>query len=459
MIHTMENMADDVSTRQAQNRFGDASEDDVYHLLTNINSKNTAKSTKFAVKLLRDYCLAKELDVDFENLPVSELCTLLKGFYINLRRHNGELYTRSSFLVVRQSLNRFLRNPPVSKSFDIMADSTFNNANDAFKAMCKKMRQEGKGKIQHKPSIQKGDIVKLYNHPRVFNPNIPTGLLNKVFFEVMLYFCRRGQENLRDLKVSDFDILTDDSGKRYVSKVTSELTKNHQGAQTEEFEPEGGRMYETKTAMCPLASFVRYLEKRNPNCSALLQRPKDEFDENGNSWFQNKPLGKNTLGDMMTSISKAASLSKVYSNHCIRATCITLLNEAGFEGRHIITISGHRSEESIKSYCRDTTNKQKREMSKFVSEFTTVTETQSENLTVEFDNSVTEDELVLSASQTDEIIDEIVQGEVELQPLTDITNIPNTNQQVKIDSKVAPHSTGSGFMFHDCNVTINMVQP
>ncbi|CAG2195428.1 Dixin [Mytilus edulis] len=114
-----------------------------------------------------------------------------------------------------------------------------NNANDAFKAMCKKMRQEGKGKIQHKPSIQKGDIVKLYNHSRVFNPNIPTGLLNKVFFEVMLYFCRRGQENLRDLKVSDFDILTDDSGKRYVSKVTSELTKNHQGAQTEEFEPEG----------------------------------------------------------------------------------------------------------------------------------------------------------------------------------------------------------------------------
>ena len=83
------------------------------------------------MKLLRDYCLAKELDVEFENLPVSELCTLLKGFYINLRRHNGELYTRSSFLVVRQSLNRFLRNPPVSKSFDIMADSTFNNANDA----------------------------------------------------------------------------------------------------------------------------------------------------------------------------------------------------------------------------------------------------------------------------------------------------------------------------------------
>lgn len=120
----------------------------------------------------------------------------------------------------------------------------------------------------------------------------------------------------------------------------------------------------------------------------------DDFDEDGNSWFQNKPLGKNTLGDMMTCISEATNWSKVYSNHCFRTSCITLLNEAGFEGRHIITISVHRSDESIKSYCHDTTNKQKREMSKLVSDYTNVTETQSENMTVEFDNSVTDEELV-----------------------------------------------------------------
>jgi hypothetical protein len=75
---------------------------------------------------------------------------------------------------------------------------------------------------------------------------------------------------------------------------------------------------------------------------------------------------------MMADISKAAKLSRVYTNHWIRATCITLLTEAGFEGRHIITLSGHRSEESIKSYCRDTSEEQKRDMSKSISAFTTV---------------------------------------------------------------------------------------
>jgi hypothetical protein len=68
----------------------------------------------------------------------------------------------------------------------------------------------------------------------------------------------------------------------------------------------------------------------------------------------------------------AAKLSRVYTNHCIRATCITLLSEAGFEGRHIITLSGHRSEEGIKGYCRDTSEEQKRDMSKSISAFTTV---------------------------------------------------------------------------------------
>ena len=65
----------------------------------------------------------------------------------------------------------------------------------------------------------------MYNHPRVFNPNIPSGLLSKVFFEIILYFCRRGQENLREMKPDDFETKTDDDGQQYICKVTSELTK------------------------------------------------------------------------------------------------------------------------------------------------------------------------------------------------------------------------------------------
>ena len=175
-----------------------------------------------------------------------------------------------------------------------------------------------------------------------------------------------------------------------------------------------------------------------------------------------KPLCKNTLGEFMSKISERAALSRIYTNHCIRATCITLLSEAGFEGRHIITVSSHHSEESVKSYCRETSNEQKRDMSKSISNFTIVENTSNtidvsneesnSNSTenCEFDTAITEDELVLSASQTDGLIDQIVENEAQLQPmpLQDITNIQPLNYE--IDRKKAS-GPSPGMIFHNCS--------
>ena len=50
----------------------------------------------------------------------------------------------------------------------------------------------------------------------------------------------------------------------------------------------------------------------------------------------------------------------------------------------------------------------------------------------EFDTAITEDELVLSASQTDRLINQIVENEAQLQsmPLKDITNIQSLNSEI-----------------------------
>ena len=51
---------------------------------------------------------------------------------------------------------------------------------------------------------------------------------NETFYGdgLMLYFCRRGRQNLRQLKKTDFSFNTDSTGARYVCKSTDELTKN-----------------------------------------------------------------------------------------------------------------------------------------------------------------------------------------------------------------------------------------
>ena len=50
----------------------------------------------------------------------------------------------------------------------------------------------------------------------------------------------------------------------------------------------------------------------------------------------------------MPKISKQAGLSITHTNHSIIATCITLLDEAGMEARHIMCLLGHRSETLVK---------------------------------------------------------------------------------------------------------------
>ena len=65
----------------------------------------------------------------------------------------------------------------------------------------------------------------------------------------------------------------------------------------------------------------------------------------------------------MSSISKELKLSQKYTNHCIRATAVSLLDECNFEARHIMRVSGHKSESSIRSYSRRLSEVKQKEIS------------------------------------------------------------------------------------------------
>ena len=61
----------------------------------------------------------------------------------------------------------------------------------------------------------------------------------------------------------------------------------------------------------------------------LWQRPADSFYPDDETWFQKSPLGKTTISSMMSKISRKGELSRRYTNHSIRSTAITVLDEAG----------------------------------------------------------------------------------------------------------------------------------
>jgi hypothetical protein len=103
-------------------------------------------------------------------------------------------------------------------NIDIIKGEEFDKANSVYKAQCTALKKNGLAKTEHKPAIADEDIAKLYESG-VFNTETPATLQNKVFFEIMFYFCRQGRQNLRELKKDDFALKVNTQGQRYVVKT------------------------------------------------------------------------------------------------------------------------------------------------------------------------------------------------------------------------------------------------
>ena len=65
------------------------------------------------------------------------------------------------------------------------------------------IKKQGLAKTEHKLPIADEDIKKSYRCGAI-NAENPTTLQNKVFFDLMLLFCRRGRQNLSQLKPHRF---------------------------------------------------------------------------------------------------------------------------------------------------------------------------------------------------------------------------------------------------------------
>ena len=69
-----------------------------------------------------------------------------------------------------------------------------------------------------------------------------------------------------------------------------------------------------------------------------------------NMGFMKSPLGHTVIREMLPRICVAAQLSRRYTNHCMRATSVTMLKKDGFDDCLVCGLTGHKNTKSIKSY-------------------------------------------------------------------------------------------------------------
>ena len=114
------------------------------------NAENTLQSNKKAGNTLREYLKESGQDSKFEEVRLNEV---IGQFYINARKPDGNHYKISSLENYRYGLNRYLRSPPYNKTFNIIKDEAFNEANVNFKTATTELKRMGLGTVTHHPII------------------------------------------------------------------------------------------------------------------------------------------------------------------------------------------------------------------------------------------------------------------------------------------------------------------
>ena len=272
---------------------------------------------------------------------------------------------------IRAGLDRYLNKGNVN--FSIITDREFKPANDALNAHLVKLAREGRiSSAKHKPAMISRD-VEILHEKKQLGLETPQSLLQTAWFNIMLYFGKRGRENMREMTAEDIQIHKSSSGLAYITLV-EKATKNHQGGLNSSKNEAAAVMSEIPgNPRCPVLAVKTYLSKRNKQCQALWQKSKNhkalKFSYAEDVWYCNATLGKHKLENLLSEMSKKAGLDTIYTSHCLRATSVRILKASGLENARVKSVTGHKSDLAVESYHKRPTLEQQVQSSAIVSDF------------------------------------------------------------------------------------------
>ena len=323
------------------------------------------KATKFWSSLFEDYLREKNIAIDLKTCTADELAAVLKKLYVEVRKKDGSFYQRTSVRGVRAGIHRYIREPPFSRTdLSLFRDnSAFDEANDVLDAHLRVLKKQGELKAtDHFPPISRPDLEKIgaFLRSSITEPMDPTDLTLAGWFVLTFHLGLRGREMQLDLRKQDLAISTDGEGKQYVHLSTSFSQKNHSGGLSSLSDNVStGRVQDE----IQVEIVKRLISLGHPKVDRLFQRANVHRKKQDDPYFVAAPLGKDSVGKFMSKISEKANLSRRYTNHSVRASCVTVLQSENVGDRHIASVTMHRNISSLVSYGRPS-DRQKSDMAR-----------------------------------------------------------------------------------------------
>ena len=279
-------------------------------------SENSDKCIKWGMKRFHEWCQENSEDICLKTIPAEELNQFLCKFYLGVTAMDGKPLSVNSLTGIRYALQRVINTPPNNRNLHLINDPHFTEANKIFnmrKKSCANAVQ------RFRDPISKPDMKKLGYYFSIWYQN-PTVLLDFVWFIVCLKYGSRSRDIWRSMKRSSFEICVSKEGNKFIYVAHPE---NCRMLRNDHYIDQRYIDYDFQSMPQNPAEIVEfYLKKSNSDCDAFFQSPRTftGFEKDYSPWFKREAVGKNTLGNMMQSISKRAGLGVEYTPLCLDNT-------------------------------------------------------------------------------------------------------------------------------------------
>ena len=263
-------------------------------------------------------------------IPAQELDSLLCNFYIAAKKKDNSEYEPDTMSSFSRSIQRFLDDN--NAKVNILKDEEFKVSREVLKSESRELRKQGKGnKPNATVALTNEDVERVFEENQ-FGVHEPEVLARTMWFLLTLHFGHRARHEARQIKFGDIALKKDEaSGEEYLEWTTERVSKTRHGDENEHQRSFRPKAYKTGDRKCPVSCFKEFVyrrpeEAKSPQSPFFLairhqRNPEDKI------WFVNSPMGKNKIGQFLSSATKnlPMSLSGKFTNHSVRKTCIKTL--------------------------------------------------------------------------------------------------------------------------------------
>ena len=356
-------MADNFNNPQKLGRFHQSSAIEIQSVRERRMELNTRQQTTWGTGVFVAWLQERNKSVAFEHLSPEALDQLLGTFYVEARQVSGVPYGKSALRCIRAAIQRHLQGDPWNRCLVITKDREFSRSNEILGGIFKVMTSEGRDKVSHHNPIEPGDMKKLVESSVIGTGN-PMSLQRLVWLSLALHFGKRGSEGWRGMTKNTLVQSVDAEGKTFLEYSACEKQKNHPGdVGAASYRPEARVYARPGSPLCPVEAYNKYLSVLHPEICELWQKPNHHWKGPECFWYCRAPMGRKMLDTMLKRMSEEAQLSKLYTNHCLRATASKGLSDAGNERSDICVVTGHASVSSLDPYINRPSDAKKRKLS------------------------------------------------------------------------------------------------